>query len=431
MTVPVDELRQAIVRAGSIDGVLRFGGTYSNWPDVDQWKALPSEAGLYAIGFKLGVKYDLAASRIVYVGSTLDLRSRVRTHDNRSHNSDLEFLKQLYPRGLLVTFHALPGLSAQWLSALEDATLQEARRTFGAYPICNRARIDSPHVECCAGLVRIVPCEGLPAARSVAKLGNELGSKTLGQLVDPKPAEPWKDKSRCSGAGIVFTSEPQPTIPIAERPATEVDPEFLSWIIAEHIALWNLEKMRQVIRICASLSPVPKKGKSKVQTFAASNRETPCPHTWGEVAIVQGRIHSETWTPAERLWIKIEHEKELLGQAIFDNGIIDGRDKSDLPQTRERPSFYDCVANCEEANAIQGELPHDFVPPPDETDSLPLLKADPRYSEELRLLAVRHEQDVAFARFKAIDQDKYRRIREALYEKMEANFRHATTETEQ
>ena len=183
-------------------------------------------------------------------------------------------------------------------------------------------------------------------------------------------------------------------------------------------------KDAQVADVCATLSPV--KGRSKVQTFEALDRQTPSPHTWGEVAIVQGRIVAGTWTPRERLWIKVQRKKELLGQAIFDNGLIKGHDKSDLPQTSVRPSIYDYAARNENLTGIEGELPADFVPPIDESAEFQEQKNDPRYSDQVRLLAGSHARDLAWEREKAIDRDKYRRMEEALYARLEMTFREAT-----
>jgi hypothetical protein len=419
-----------ISQSASLDGTLRYGGSHSVWCELAHGQNAPPDAGLYMIGFKLGIKYERAVSRIVYIGSTVNLRTRFRTYDKWSHNSDLELLKQRYPDGLLLTWISLPGLSVEWLRAIEDAALQEASRQFGSYPICNRGRIDSPHVQSCAELVRIVPCEGLLCPRSLELLGKQLGSKTLGKLAKPKPAEHWKDANRSSsGVTLVFTSVPQPAPATEPLLPQQLDREPSPFVFTENVATWSSDKMRRIVEICSTLVAVPKRGKTKakVLTFAAPSRQTRRPHTWGEVAAVQGRISAGTWISAERVWIKIVFAKELLGQAIFERGFFNAEDKSDLPQAPDRPYISESIAWCEEANAIQGELPADFIPPPDDADNvLNIDNDDPAQAEQLRLLARARAVDIAWAKESAIDRDKYRRVNEALCTQIEATFLEAT-----
>ena len=386
------------------------------------------------VGMSVGIKYDKAVSRIAYVGSTGNLQKRLHGHHYRSHNHSIEFLKVLYPSGLLITWIALPGLSKEWQLAIEDATLQEAFRQLGSYPICNEGPIDSPHVLSCEGLVRVCPCDELLAPRSIEYLRKQLGSTTLGKLAAPKSAEEWKEIQRGkSGATLVFTSVSPNAAPRAEPPPTlrqqQHDDQLFDWITTDHVATWNLQKMREIIEVCAALKVVQKKGKTKatVLTFEAPHRQPPLPHTWGEVALVQARLCTGQWNPPGRVIVKIQNCKTLLGQAIFDKGYFDAHDKSDLPQTRDRPSNYDCMASCEQANAVQGELPANFVPPPDEIDDLVMIDTnDPAYAEQMRLLTAAREKDVAWAKESAIERDKWRRVYEATLSQIEATFLEAT-----
>jgi hypothetical protein len=220
-----------------------------------------------------------------------------------------------------------------------------------------------------------------------------------------------------------LTGISQPELPPAEQaPIEEPDIERLSWITDDHIAVWDVGKMSQVIAICRSLTTSHKRGSTAVRTFEAPTRRTPRPHTWGEVAFVQGRIIAGTWLPANRLWIKIIHEKELLGQAIFDKGLLNGADKCDLPQTLKRPSISECQSWCADVNAIEGRLPVDFAPPTDETQGIDFSQ----FPEHVDILARSHAMDVEWARFCAIDRDKWERIRRATIDRIEATFTEAT-----
>ncbi|MEX0677099.1 MAG: hypothetical protein WD063_08495 [Pirellulales bacterium] len=417
-----DEVTQIIARAVSPKGALRFGGSYSTWHELGQ--AAPAVAGLYLIGFKVGVQYAQAASRILYVGSTVNLRTRLKAYSDYSHNAEINLLNQRYPGGLLATWIALPGMPVKWLRAIEDATLQAAFLQFGNYPACNRGRIDSPHVDSFANLIQISPCDGLLCPYSLAQLGKQVGSKTLGQLAKPKPPEHWKDANRNGPVKLTFTSTPQPAEPQPERFEREPSP----LVLLENVATWDVDKMRRIVEICSRLTPVPKRDKTKatVLTFAAPNRQPPSPHTWGEVAALRGRRSIGSWNSNDRVWIKIVFEKLLLGQAIFENGGFIAEDKSDLPQCTARPSIWEDATWCDTANAMQGELSADFVAPADEVDSiLNATTTDSAQLDQLRLLAAARESDIAWEKEKAIDRDKYRQIERLLCAQIDATMAEA------
>ena len=247
MTALPDDARRIVANAASLEGLLRFGGSYSSWLDLAHCDSLPREAGVYLLGLKLGLKYCLAISRIIYVGSSANLHDRLKIYSKGSHNAEVDLLRHIYPNGLLVTFTALPGISRAGLQAVEDALLQEARRILGSYPICNRGRIDSPYAESLSSVVRIYPCDGLLAPRTIEMLGEQLGSKSLGKLAEPKPAGYWKDKSSRSGPlQIVFTSKPVSESSAPQPlPSHQPDIESLSWTTAEHLGMWDAPKMRK------------------------------------------------------------------------------------------------------------------------------------------------------------------------------------------
>ena len=424
--VPV-EVNQIISRALSPEATLRFGGSYSSWHELESGRTAPAEAGLYLIGFKVGVQYEQAASRIIYVGSTVNLRTRLKTYSDNSHNSEINLLSQRYPGGLTATWIVLPGLPIEWLRALEDATLQAAFRKFGSYPACNRGRIDSPHVDRLMKLIEIAPCDGLLCPQSLTLLGKQLGSKILGQLAKPRTREDWKNAGRNGGVKATFTSTLQPAENVAQPERSE--PEASSLVLLENIATWDADKMGRIAEICSRLAPVLKRGKIKARilTFAAPNHLTPSPHTWGEVAALQGRLSIGNWISDDRVWIKVVFEKVLLGQAIFEYGGLIAEDKSDLPQCTTRPSIWEDATWCETANAMHGELPTGFVAPHDQADSiLNATTTDPAQLEQIRLLATARADDIAWAKKMAIENDKYRRIERLLCARIDATIAEAT-----
>jgi hypothetical protein len=99
--------------------------------------------------------------------------------------------------------------------------------------------------------------------------------------------------------------------------------------------------MREVVALCRQLDSRLTKAK-RMKVFEAPFGTTPTPHTWGEVALVQARLLSGSWQPGEHVWIRVVHEKKILGDGRLNKGWFIGEDKSDLPQRKaKRPMCLD------------------------------------------------------------------------------------------
>ena len=343
------------------------------WHSVDEWKSLPDEPVVYAIGLKHGVEYGRMDSKIIYFGSTIKakLRQRMRAFAAGGHNKRLESLLRQFPGALECSYHVLSGMNREWLLALEDAAMQEAFRSFGCYPICNYRALSARHRDACRGLVRILPCEGLPFSQSLDKL--ECGNGVLDASQRPKNG--WV-KERVEqyisiSIKLVDGADNRPTIeiekatpethlPDAKADAREL--EDLSWFCLFRVAVWSQEKMERLVALCQQLKPAKVPGQSRVITFDAPTRSVPCPDTWGEVALLKAREVAGTFYPTAKVWLKVRFEKLLLGQAILESDYYRGEDKSDLPQTTSRRSIQMDDGWEAEVAAIPAELPPDFPP---------------------------------------------------------------------
>ncbi|HWB11546.1 MAG TPA: hypothetical protein VG826_20110 [Pirellulales bacterium] len=343
------DIAKIIEQAAKVDGSIDFGAeTWAPLRNVaDKAAAVP---GVYAIGLFLGVEYDSAVSRIIYLGSTRNLRTRLLGHNACSHNCYIEMLKQRYAGGLVAVAIPMPGMPAEWLLAIEDAALAAFNERFGRYPICNMSTIESPLAPALAGLIRFSPCVGVPFPLTLDTLSFQLGCKSLGRLSERLPPEEGAPvRSRNATQVVIRLSQgpppPECTPEGIETRHSESDEknriDTMSWVWQEHVASWSIEKMTAVVELCRSLTIPKKRTKSKVHTFAAPSRKIPRPITWGEVALIQGRTVAGCWFPNPKVWVKIVFDKELLGQAILDPLMYRGEDKSDLPQTRRRPSVWD------------------------------------------------------------------------------------------
>ena len=285
---------------------LTFGGNQSTWRSIDDWKEFPNESGVYAIGLKLGVKYDGMISKIVYVGSTLKtkMRQRMRTFATGGHNDGLEILRRRFPGGLECSFHILTGIDLEWIRALEDAVMREASRSLGCYPICNIEEIRSKHRDACRGFVRILPSDGLPFPQTLESL-------------------------KC-GFGVLRSHRPATQ---RDSPKEDCDDERSGLFWRSEVSLWPQEKMQRILELCRQLRPIIVRGNSTVKTFEATARSVPLPDTWGEVALLKAREIAGTFLPTTKIWVKVRFEKVLLGKAMLNKDFYYGEDKSDLPQT--------------------------------------------------------------------------------------------------
>ena len=360
-------VKEALSRSPAWDkeGFLRLNS--DNWLPLDiAAKKSPEESGLYALGLSDGLHYDQAVSRIIYLGSAKNLEKRIRTHKNKPHNYVVELFYQNFPDGIRVAWWATPGFNRKFLYGIEGEALLVFEKVFGALPICN---LDVPEFfegqEYCTGLVQIFPCEtkcALETEELAHKLDRVLVRKELeptgggvtfeisiGALLNTsvKGAETLKPKRRVvellarEQAELKNQSEGIDTEEDNEECEEEMRLHDLSLIHDEHVAAWSIDKMRDVIRLCNQLKPKKTKAKT-MMPFEVSDRSTPVPHTWGEIALIQARIVGGSWQPGKQVWVKISHGNKLLGEARLNKGWYRGEDKSDLPQRKTiRPRCQD------------------------------------------------------------------------------------------
>jgi hypothetical protein len=408
-----------IIHDSAVDGKLVFGGP-SDWlPLATAWRTATEDAGVYAIGLKLGVHYSRGLSRIVYIGSTVNLKKRFQQQNRQPHSRYVDRLQKRYPGGLLVSYNALPTLPVDWLRGLEDAALQVMKESFGGYPACNEAAIWSKHVETCRPIVDVLPCDGLPFPLTLETL----------------------EKQGCVGRGEL-RKRVKPNSPTPEKkPPQEEDPldaaqERLyenAGISLDNVATWKVGKIQDVIALCAQLQPEPRT-RSKVKRFIVHNRAVPYPHTWGEVALIHARRIAGSWRPTARVWVKVLHEKSLLGEARLEEFWTIARDVADLPQTTHKRRSIRETANWKRmAKSIQGELPSDYQPRQYYVTDVPNVKTtDPETREHLRLLRASASFDMdELAMYEKLDRERqiqwnqYQRVEYLAVERAEAIYRAA------
>ena len=314
----------------------------------------PSASGLYALGLSVGLRYDLDSSRIAYLGSTKDIKKRLLQHKNGSHNRMIGLLQEEFPDGLSATWWPIPDINRKFLFAIEGEAVEVFERTFGSIPICNS---EIPEFfegqEYCKGMVQFArdPTESLITLEGLA---NRLGRVLVRAEISPPGG----------GAVLTFGAVPAGFVRSAFRSvcfltedelrrqeqhqaetnsgreqAAEFEAEMRRYELAlvhdKNVATWSVEKMRDIISICGQLRAKGTRSKL-VRPFEAPFRKVPEPHTWGEVALIKARMMAGSWEPERRVWVKIVHGKDLLGEGRFNKGWFIGEDKSDLPQRQTK-----------------------------------------------------------------------------------------------
>ena len=338
-------------------------------------KQADSCCGLYALGLENPVMYDGKQTRIVYIGSSTRLGKRLRQHVNSPQNLIVCDMKTLCTDDLLATYWQVPELPERWVRALEGEALWTFNRVFGCVPLCNRDIPESNVSELCTGLIRIMPEPECAECLTLAQLAERMGRIVIRQSQRPigDPREICVSFSmtpdgefQCGTPEFTvleFRSPSEVACPPQDEAATMRDTGedlVLSFVCEGQVALWSVEKMRELRRICAGLRRDESGRKTQVFRYLVDSPKPPKGHTWGEVALVQGRICSGSLSAPQRIWIKVLHEKVLLGQAFLQADRFHGEDMADLPQSKDpRPNKWellDTVGDTEESSQYDADL---------------------------------------------------------------------------
>lgn len=321
-------------------------------------RTAPTLTGLYALGFPRGLRYDKGQTRIVYIGSTKNLRKRLSTHARTPQNDVVRQLQCAFPEELLASWWPIPGLSRKWLLGFEGQSLWAFEHMFGTVPIGNLDIPESPVLEHCADLVLFTPCTCLDDAPTLEEYAKLIGRTLVREKKVPNgdPSEVSllvrvSDTGRLIWGSDKYTAarfyspeevEQKRTMEVRLLAEDDALEDIDSITHETNVAVWSVGKMKQLIGICGGLMADERRNKSTVERFLSTVRSVPKPHTWGEVALVQGRLLAGTWFPPSRVWVKVLHCKELLGQAFLSarsehgSSRFRGEDISDLPQRKGR-----------------------------------------------------------------------------------------------
>ncbi len=390
-----------------------------NWSPFEKstLKSLAPVAGVYAIGLTRSLRYEAGDSFVIYVGSSKNLSNRLATHHSSPLNEIIRLCSNEFEKRFQVATWPFEGLSGKWLRSIEGELLWAFESRFGTVPIAN---LDIPETVFGAGRFGLAKADLQAAGPSslglrelARRFGREWRIEELHPIGNPKEVSitfSFDEVGKLSTPGkyrAVRFLDPA----VVDRQRKQ-ELEHLAWVTEEYVGAWSVEKFQQLICLSKQLQPVKSRAKT-VLKFAANSRDVPTPHTWGEVALVKARIESGGWlAKGGRVWIKIVHDKELLGEAKQFDYMFEGLDRSDLPQrSTMRKSYW---------QDYDPPSPHSYRK--EEMVEVERLESKDEYTGE-EFLQIRSElTPQAVDRLAAEDKEYHRREQKKLEDTIESTF---------
>ncbi len=306
-------------------------------------KDAPLESGVYALGLPAFLHYPNGKSRIVYIGSSGKIRNRLKRHNAQPHNDVIDKLIKLYGSNLFGAFWPFPNLPKDWLRSIESEAIWAFENQFGVVPIGNNDIPESHLGAGYRGIAKIVDDNG----SNIESLGLDVLAKRMNCELEIAERTPIGNPD--IGVEIAFSVDPNgelyrdglyraasflPAGTAKKRAEGEIFE--LCRIDPDHVYSWTTAKMKGIIEVCRSLHERKARAK-KFKEFDAKCRDVPTPHTWGEVALVLGRIVNGAWYVEHgkrSLSIVIKCGDETLGSAGIFSRWFGGWDESDRPQRK-------------------------------------------------------------------------------------------------
>jgi hypothetical protein len=299
------------------------------WIPLDEIvKHAPAIPGIYLMAFDKPIKYDKGISRIIYIGSGIDLRKRLQQHRKDSNIYLFQYM-QNKKDNLNAFFYPFKEANNQGeILEIEQDAFSSFINKFGVYPIGNWLPPD--------GYLGTLSLDGNNKYEYfkyyVVHVEDQSGVKplTYDDLATEYGLEYVKEYDRVEFRPKGFSEK-------AKKRQRHRNIEKFSTISMSNIACWDLHKHEALIKIAKTLIEDRNK-KIKTRRFKAPTSKVPRPHTWGEVAVILARILTDSWYPEQKLFVEIYHNKKLLGKGRVSESGGRGWDKSDLPQRNsQRP----------------------------------------------------------------------------------------------
>lgn len=306
----------------------------------------PNQPGIYFICLGEAVRYDNGVSPLVYIGSSKNLRRRLRDHKKRSHNQPLIELLAKY-HGLI--FCDLFGFSLRdrdTLYAVEEAALRSFHQQYGTLPLFNFAvppipknqRLKNPFQFGNPTVSRVVSPAEIAMTLFEVEVGRQEVSNEVVKIDESGKAVIAQEGDRFNA--FRFPSSWQVSREKEEKRRSLLSPEerqdedenkLLKIIQHQHTLLWTTETYFNLLNICGELTEMGVSSK-RIRKFKTPCSDIAKPYTWGEVAVAMiGRLSGTLRSKDEKI-VKIVFGRELLGTARISNSILYATDETVAPQ---------------------------------------------------------------------------------------------------
>lgn len=305
------------------------------WEPLAKVKDLaPNVPGFYMMAFDKPVKYDKGITRIIYIGSSIRIRERLRRHYNNMESHFIVYVTKGDMEKVFSCFFEVEVASQEEVLTVEQMVIDEFIKKFGVQPLGNW----NPKTTDLIGEI-LLGEQNEEAKSYVEHVEDDSGEHalTFDEIAEKYDLEYERDEW---SPRILFF--PKGTLAKIQKRKKEGEIEKLTKIRMQHIGCWDKDKVLSLLKIAMILKEDKTKKLKATRRFLSDTSEVPKPHTWGEVAIVLARYLTGTWFPENRTFVEIKHKKKLIGKARIRKSGCEGEDIANVPQRNlPRPSWWD------------------------------------------------------------------------------------------
>jgi len=286
-----------------------------------------NKPGIYMFAFDKPVKYDNEASRIVYIGSGIKLKNRLRQHYSNLKPYFLKVVTKGEKEKVFCCFQYFEVESQNELLEIEQSAFDSFVIKCGSIPLGNT-------MDKTSGLMVEISVEAFlekNRPKLLFKFKENLSEQhplTFDEISEIYDLEYERDEW---SPRIMF--HPKGTLEKWEKRKKEWEEvgkyTHIGW---NHIICWGKNKFIELLRIAKNLKEDKTKKIKVTRRFQSNTSQTPRPHTWGEVAVALARYLSGTWFYENTLRVEIKHKKELLGRSLIRKSGCNGNDIANIPQ---------------------------------------------------------------------------------------------------
>lgn len=307
------------------------------WEPLEKVRDLaPNVPGFYMMAFDKPVKYDKGITRIIYIGSSIRIRERLRRHYNNMKSGFISYVTKGDMGKVFSCFFWVKVESQDEVLTVEQMVIDEFIKKFGVQPLGNY----NPKTTDLIGEI-LLGEQDEEAKSYVEHVEDDSGEHalTFDEIAEKYDLEykrdEWSPRILFYPKGTFAEREKR-----KKRQEKEQEIEMLTKIRMNHIICWNKDKVLSVLKTAMSLKEDKTKKLKATRRFLSDTSEAPKPYTWGEVAIVLARHLTGTYFPENRTFVEIKHKGELLGKAILKKSGSYGNDIANFPQRNSpRPSW--------------------------------------------------------------------------------------------